>query len=603
MGTHGGRALPAVYVIEVVIGIGLLIFIHELGHFVAAKLSKVRVERFSLGFGPELVGVTRGDTRYSIRVIPLGGYVKMLGDEPGSDEAEASGSFLAQPFRKKAFIILAGASMNIVLALVMFVAVFQIGIQFPAAHVGSVEYGSPAWYAGIEVGDRVVEINGARRIDFLTLATDAALTDQGTPMHLVVERDGREMPFTVYPALAPSAGMSFIGVERWPTLTVQDLPALDGEENPAAKAGLATGMTVVAINGETIESYFDLERRLSANGMKAFTLAARTSRGDSREFTIQPIRPPQPIMGIAPFATTEVTAVERGSLAEEMGLQAGDLITAVGDVAVSTMPEVREQITEHYKGLGPLKIERDGKTLELPWPRKPASAYGFIGAASLSVRILPKAARVEPDTPAAVMGLEAGDVIASIDGHEVKTWDDISRLLRESTGTSVAVSWTRDGRAMSGSFEPAYVGIGPGQEMVLRRLGLVASFRTGFKKAWEFASQIYILLRKAFGGQSGIARNLRGPVGIVQSSYQVAEHGVTQLIFFLAIIGVNLGVVNLLPIPILDGGLLAMFVIEKIKGKPLSITTQAVLQYIGLALIVALFLYVTFNDVLRLITG
>ena len=602
MGSHGGFQLPAIYIIEVVIGIGLLIFIHELGHFVVAKLSGVKVERFSLGFGPELVGFTKADTRYSLRAIPVGGYVKMLGDEPGSDAALSEQSFLAQPFRKKAAIIVAGAFMNIILALAMFVAVFQIGVSFPAAILGMVEYGSPAWQAGVRVGDRVVEVNGKRDVDFVTLQMEAALSDPGQPVHLLVQRDSQEVSVDVFPAYSPAVGMPIIGVERSYSMTIAGIGSVDALGSPAQRAGVPAGAVIKAVNGREVTNFLDFRRALLANGLKTFGLTF-AANGAERTVEVTPVRPATAYLNVLPTYTTEVTEVAADGPAAAVGLQPGDIVVGVGDADVAEVFDLREAIDRGIRNVPPLRVRRGDREVTLSWKEPPASGSAFIDETSLKVKVLPIVAYVPPSSPAEHIGLRRGDQIVSVDGREVKEAADIDKFTEEAKGDYIAVAWRRDGSAMTGSFQPVAIGIAPAEEVVLRRLGLAGSCKMGVAKAWEFTKQIYILLKKIFSGRSGIAKNLSGPVGIAKMSYTYAQRGFSDLLFFLAIIGVNLGVVNLLPIPILDGGLLAIFAVEKVRGKPLGPAALAVLQYIGLAVIVLLFLYVTFNDIMRLITG
>ena len=588
--------------LEVAVGIGVLILVHEFGHFIIAKYSGVKVENFSIGFGPELVGVTYGETRYSLRAVPLGGYVKMLGDEPGSQTAADPRSFLVQPFLTKAAIIIAGSVFNILLALVFFITVFQVGITFPAAHVGDVEYGTPAYYAGIQVGDRIVELDGRRTIDFSDLAVASALADPGDSLSLVIERRGEQMPVTIYPEYSPSQGISYIGIERYPTLEIESLVSLDKVPSPLIKAGVEPGSTITAMNGAPVSSWFDFTRRTVANGLKPFTLTV-TKGAVEKTVEVSPVRSPAPLLDIAMTQSLDVTGVTPGSIAEAMGLAAGDVITALGAARVSDLGQLRSQINRNLANLPALELTRSGQTVQLPWnmDRLPLGALAFTSGFDTSAP--PQPAWVAPGSPAEVIGLEPGDVITSIDGQPVTDFESLRRSLKDSKADTITVAWTRNGAAMQASFQPVFLGIGPSVEMVERRLGLAASCSLGVRKAWDFASQIYIILRKAVTGQSSIGKKLSGPIGIAHLSYTVAKQGLTQFLFFLAVIGVNLGVMNLLPIPILDGGLLAIFIVERVKGSPLRPSAQAILQYVGLVIIAMLFLYVTWQDIYRIVKG
>ena len=146
-------------IVSTIVVLGMLIFVHELGHFLVAKRSGVTVLRFSLGFGPRLFGVKRGHTDYCVSLIPLGGYVKMLGEEPGEeiDEELRATSFLLQPVSKRIAIVLAGPFSNFLLAIIIFAFIYAFsGIPQLTPEIGSVSAGSPAEQAGLQAGDKVV---------------------------------------------------------------------------------------------------------------------------------------------------------------------------------------------------------------------------------------------------------------------------------------------------------------------------------------------------------------------------------------------------------------------------------------------------------------
>lgn len=193
-----------VTVLATILVLGILIFIHELGHFVVAKLCGVTVLRFSLGFGPRLVGTRRGDTEYCISAVPLGGYVKMLGEEPGEEltEEQIANSFTAQPVWKRTLIVLAGPLSNFILAIVVFALLYTFsGIPEITAEIGSVGPGSPAEIAGIQVGDKVLAINGQPIKHWDELSTTIEESD-GRPLVLQIERDAETMTIEVTPKVS-----------------------------------------------------------------------------------------------------------------------------------------------------------------------------------------------------------------------------------------------------------------------------------------------------------------------------------------------------------------------------------------------------------------
>jgi regulator of sigma E protease len=592
--------LSLVYIVEVALGIGFIIFVHELGHYIVAKLSNVKVERFSLGFGPEIVGFTRGETRYSLCILPFISYVKMLGEDPAGETVADPRSFAAQPFHKKAAIIVAGSFSNILWALVLFIAVFKIGVAFTAARVGGVMYGSPAYYAGIEPGDRIVSIAGRTDVDFGDIVVAAALSDPGKTLQLVVERDGRELPLAVRPDYDPTQGTGFIGVEPYPTLTVDGFASIKGSTSPVEKAGVKLGAVILAANGAPVTTWVDLQRIVVANGLKALSLTVSQS-GAEKTVELTPLRSTLPVLGIAATQTTHVIEVTPDSEAAAMGLQAGDDITALGSTECANLHELAAAVTAHLDDLPPLKVMRGGQPLELRWDRPPLGGFDFI--LGFKTANLPRAAWVQEGSVAEMLGLQPGDDIAAVDGTAVTDFESIPGLLAKAKDDTIAVSWKRGAEEHTGSFQPVFIGLVPLVETVERKLGLAASCTIGVRKAWDFASQVYIIIRKAFTGQGAIRKSLRGPVAIAQASYKIAQQGFMHFVFFLAIIGINLGVVNLLPIPILDGGLLAMFVVEKVKGSPLSQAAQVAYQYVGIAIIGALIIFVTWQDIYRIVTG
>ncbi len=190
-------------ILSTLIVLGILIFVHELGHFLVAKRSGVTVLRFSLGFGPKLLGFTRGGTEYCISVIPLGGYVKMLGEDTQEEltEEQRAGAFSEQPVLKRMAIVFAGPMSNFILAILIYTFLFAFsGIPERSPDIGSVNPASPAEQAGLQPGDKVISINGT------TLSTWEELSESIeklglNPLKLQVRRGEQDITVTVTPTI------------------------------------------------------------------------------------------------------------------------------------------------------------------------------------------------------------------------------------------------------------------------------------------------------------------------------------------------------------------------------------------------------------------
>lgn len=181
-----------------VLVLGGLIFIHELGHFLVAKRAGVKVLKFSLGFGPKIIGITRGETEYLLSAIPLGGYVKMHGEDPKEEVADPERSFSAKSVGWRSLIILAGPGSNLLLAVAIFWVIFTIGVPTLATKVGEVMQDFPAHEAGILTGDRIKAIDGHPIEKWEELATQIHQSP-GRPVRLTVERAGDQFDLVVAP--------------------------------------------------------------------------------------------------------------------------------------------------------------------------------------------------------------------------------------------------------------------------------------------------------------------------------------------------------------------------------------------------------------------
>jgi regulator of sigma E protease len=444
-------------VLAFIVVIGILIVIHELGHFVMARLSGVGVERFSIGFGPVLWRYRGPETEYCLSAIPMGGYVKMMGDDenpleggagPTVDPAKA---FNGKPLIARFLIVFAGPAMNFVLAAVIFALVFMI-VGRPTL---------PAVVGGV------------------------------TP------------------------------------------------EGPAAKAGLAAGDRIRAIDGRPME-YWDEVARLVRDGQgKALELTVTGPAGAERRLSLAPTRVMEKDifgdereawdLGIIPHVAPTIGDVVAGYPAAEAGLRSGDTVLAIEGRPVVTWSDLADAISKRADQPTHLEVRR--------------------GSETLTVTVTPKTVKDR-----------------GLDGKE-----------------------TTVGR----------IGISPLPATTYVRANPLAALRDGVEKTAEITALTAVGLWKIVVGQLDRS-NIGGPIQIAQAAGEQARHGLPSLAFFTAVISVNLALLNLLPVPMLDGGHLLFFVCEAVLGRPLSVRKREVAQQVGFVLLLMLMVFAVYNDLVRI---
>src|SRR5215471_12958053 len=239
---------------SVIFVLGVLVFIHEFGHYAVAKLFGVRVEVFSLGFGKRLWGFRRGDTDYRISLLPLGGYVKMTCENPMEEHTGDPGDFTSHPRWQRFLIAIAGPAMNIVLAIVVLTGVFMVHDEAPAfagqpARIEVVQAGSPAEKAGIKAGDTIVQLQGKTNPTWQEVIPEVAISPN-QPLDVTVERGGQTFHTVVKPR---EVGEERIGQAGW---LPQETPLVEKTAPglPADQAGIKAGDEIVALNGTPVKS-------------------------------------------------------------------------------------------------------------------------------------------------------------------------------------------------------------------------------------------------------------------------------------------------------------------------------------------------------------
>jgi regulator of sigma E protease len=368
-------------IVAFVFVLGVLIFVHELGHFMMARRIGVRVITFSLGFGPKVFGFRRGDTEYCISAVPLGGYVKMAGETPDDPRSGSPDEFLSKSKWERFQVLIMGPVMNILLAIVLMWVVLMQGARVPAfldraPVVGAVGAGSPAERGGVKPGDRIVKVSG-RGVDTwedLSMAIGAK-ANREVPVEVV--RDGRSLTLTVTPDAQTKYEIGDIGV--FPDTHPSIGQVLVGEA--AEKAGLQAGDTVVSFNGQPISYGSQLTDAIAKHPDQPVVFGVQ--RGGARQdVTVTPkLRGKKGYVGISvidEFKTVHLGPVAAAKMSLQRNYEFSGLIfqTLVGLLTRETSPR---------QLMGPVAIAQlSGESAALGW----IALFSLMASISLNLGIL-----------------------------------------------------------------------------------------------------------------------------------------------------------------------------------------------------------------------
>ena len=325
--------------------IGILIFVHELGHFLAAKLFDIKVVKFSLGFGPPLIAFKWGETVYQIAAVPLGGFVKMVGDNPHDevDPSDEPRAFTRAPIYQRALVAIAGPLFNFLFPVICFFAYNVVGPEVLAPEVGSVEPGQPAAIAGLQAGDRIVSVDGQRTWSFQRLV-ELIQDRPGRPARLEVERDGERVQLEVVPEARqdrdPFGQRREVGIIGVASRRIGTrVGVVDATRAPE---GLETGDAILGVGETPVTDLVELENALRSHAGRTVTLTR--SRIEALEagslLTAQRAVPASvtvaipddfaglPSIGLAP-SESFVRTVVPGSAADRAGIRANDQVLSI----------------------------------------------------------------------------------------------------------------------------------------------------------------------------------------------------------------------------------------------------------------------------------
>ena len=537
-----------------IIPLGFIIFIHELGHFYAAKRCGIKVNTFSLGFGPKLIGFQRDETEYRISLLPFGGYVQMEGENP-NEQTGTQGEFASASISNRAFVVAAGPAVNLLFGILVYWFVFATGINADSARliggltglplgekeaiqIGWVADDGPGAVGGLMPGDAIVSINGDP-ISHWAMFQTRIFTSANRPLDLVVERDGERKILSVIPDPEPSV-RGDIGIIRVSSRTETVISHIE-EGSLAAQTGIQVGDQIESINGKKlhnvpyfgygvwqasedwrIEKYQALYQSINEN-QDALTLGIR--RGDETLTLELPVR------------WRVKASVQENSIAQNAGIQDGDVLVTLNGVPVenATLYSELKTMTSQPIEVG---LMRDGSL------KKVTLAAEIQGSE-------------ETDTEGALFGL---------------AWQT-----------------TLSGMEFAAQTAP------------LPNYNLFTGFGKGVEATWLTFTTVGRTLQQLVGGEVS-PKHLAGPIGIANVTSRMFDRvGFGSVLFFIGFISINLCIVNLLPIPIADGGQLLFFAVEKIRGRPMPRRAQDIVQQVCIVLLIALFLYITWFDGMSLI--
>ncbi len=590
------------------LGLGALIFVHELGHFLACRVTGTRVEAFAIGFGPQIFGWRRGGTVYKLCAIPLGGYVKMAAENPGDQNTGAPDEFPNKSYSQRLLIMSAGVIFNAILAMFLFAWAFGIGKSYPEPKIGWMSPGGAAWEAGIQRGDIVHAINGDPILSFEDLAMEMLLSAEDETLTLSIEREGKNLEIDVTPVYSERTGMPSIGVYAPIRLDAAGVAV----GSPVEKAGGRAGDQILMV-GDTPTSAFDDAHSVvmqlagrEPKDAKTFDVTLKVRRADGTEETLTiavPIERSVPQIGATPYYGREITGLRRGTPTAEV-LRKGDTVISIDGWTFEDIGIYRQRVAplRTAASMRTVEIERAGKkqTVTVAMSERAFADSFQVGSADFIVpRIAPT-----PGMPAAVAGILTGDTIMAVGDTKVDTWEAMNKAIRANGMKTLALKVRRkDGSTDTVSVEPGGRAslFAAGYEFthamsLAQESNFFAAVGMGLDRSVRSLQQVVLTLKNLVTQRVSI-RHIGGPIKIAQVTYAYLENGWAGYLYILALISMNLAVINMLPIPVLDGGQIVLLTAEKIRGAPLPDKVVGYFQAVGLVLLLALIALALTNDI------
>lgn len=676
--------------ILVVLGFSAIIVIHEAGHFFAARWAGVRVMAFAVGFGPALLSFRKGlgwrrgssepeymkragqssadglsSTEYRLNMLPFGGYVKMLGQDdadPSATSSEPDSYQRCKPW-KRMVIISAGVVANVIIAAILFVVVFMVGIKTETARIGEVAAKGPAGTAmplngtelgvrdrGLKPGDRVLRVGETYPSHFNDVVLATAMAPKNQPIRFVVERPGVKgmLQFDIVPTPESQTGMLSIGIAQMATTTIlnpasaRNKAQVQRELEFQRLSGIEPGMKLVEVNGKSVNSPFDLQVAAESSGGQRVSAVFAGEGGKRQTIDATPVPELQRqnvelssrrvvfmdhLLGLVPAMS--VDRVEPKSAAENAGLKPGDIFVQIGALEWPSLPAGIREIDSHRNRplditvlrqassdtwqevkIGKIMVSSDGKLGF--WPSNTANSSTRLSAWPTW--------GVQGTTPSgASLAIPSGTIILAVNGQPVQNLGQVRTAIVQAIqadaskpielGLKLPIGAT-GGESIRWSLTPEEVSAAKAlswespidtrlferESFIWKASGVGDAVSMGLHETHRVMMMTYVTFARLFQGSLKIEA-LKGPVGIAHVGMIIVERGPIWFMFFLALISVNLAVINFLPIPIADGGHMVFLIYEQITGKPPPVRVQNIAAIVGLVLIGSLFIIVTFTDI------
>ncbi len=562
--------------------LGLAVIFHEWGHFIVAKLSGAKVDRFAVGFGKVLFSYTWHDTEYAVCALPLGGYVKIKGMDPDDETTGEDWEFLQLAAWKRILIVFAGPVMNFVLAFLLYCLVYlSFGQAYNASKtVGHVTTGSWAWEMGIREDDQIVSINGEPMNSWDDIE-DTQMEIEKPQFTVTVERDGQKLNKTYdVPAgyLKDGNETEQIPARYEGIYITRVLPG-----SAAEKAGLEPGMSILRASGKSFKTrdqwsdFFSSQYEKTDDGeyrAKEIQTVCKTPEGSTTTITIKP-----------------------------------DLIFPAED-AIPDHPITRLGLLFQ----GEISVEENLIPTAAP-----------LGVAP---KLKPIVGGVKEGGPAQKAGITKGSRIVELNGNEIDDFNDIRVKVQESLtykedGTAeanpITLTWLTPNNQMKTEtvtpdvieeplLTPAslksgkmyYLArIGIDHQRDRKKMGVIGAIVAGWEKTIFICGYMINFLYDLFTG--GVSPKLiGGPIAIYQISGETGRWGLERFLSFIALLSANLGLINLFPLPPFDGGHIVFYSYEMIRMKPVTMKQMENFGKIGFFLIIPLILWIFINDLNRI---